>query len=315
MQSYNLYVKGYELLRNRKYIPMRFFSPFRYIWRLVASKSLPKILEKESKISSVTASHFLKKNGIEKKLIISFTSFPKRIKNVWQVVECLMRQTIVPDEIILYLSKDQFLTIEDVPKELTSRINNVFKIQLVNDDLKSYKKMYYSFQDYPDDLVLLVDDDIYYPIDLVESMLKAYLVNKDSVICRFGYKITYNQDNSLVPYEKWPLFQGASDSQNILFGTGGGSLYEPNKMYVDTCNKDLFSKLCPIADDIWINAMTRLANLRIVKLDCGGLLPIHNDNNTGLYIQNVLNGKNDIQIKAIDEYYSNNLNRQIFSHK
>ena len=38
------------------------------------------------------------------RIIVSFTSYPPRIKSVHRVVESLYRQTVKADEIILYLS-------------------------------------------------------------------------------------------------------------------------------------------------------------------------------------------------------------------
>ena len=42
------------------------------------------------------------------KIIVSLTSYPPRIGCVHRVVESLIRQTVRADEIILYLSRDEF---------------------------------------------------------------------------------------------------------------------------------------------------------------------------------------------------------------
>ena len=313
MNLYIFFEGGYRFLRNRRYIPMRVMSPFRYLWRNIARFILPHWLEKTfCREYSEFASDFLKDNGFDNQLVVSFTSFPKRIGNVWQVVECLKRQTIRPDKIILYLSKEQFSSIEEIPDNLISRQDDIFHIEMVDGDLRSHKKFFYSFTSYPDNLVLLVDDDIYYPLNMVEQMLEAYMENSNSIICRFGYKIQYNMDGSIKNYFTWPLIQDASFSQSILFGTGGGSLFQPSKLYRDTCNANLFENLCPLADDIWINAMVRLSKQNIVKLDCGGLLPIYNKNNEMLCTLNVIENQNDVQLKAVDDYYTNHLGITIF---
>lgn len=312
MNMYDFFIEGYNFLRNRKFLPMRIFSPARYIWRNLAGSLLPKVLDKKYHNENISSSSFLRMKNINKRLIVSFTSFPQRINNVWQVVECLSRQTIQPDKIILYLSKEQFANKNDIPNSLLKRTNDKFEIKLVDGDLRSYKKMYYSFQEYPNDLIILVDDDIYYPLNMIEQMLHAFIKNPNSIICRFGYKILYNKDGSLKQYSQWPLIQGATSTNDIFFGTGGGSLYEPAKMYKDTCNRELFTRLCPIADDIWLNAMIRLSKLNIIKLDCGGLLPIQNNNSPVLFKENVINGKNDLQIKDLNNYYSTKLKINVF---
>lgn len=74
-----------------------------------------------SKIGAVIASVFLPTwfrlfpsvKSISKRqdgLVICMTSFPARIDYVWLVVECLLRQTIQAEDIVLYLSKKQFPT-------------------------------------------------------------------------------------------------------------------------------------------------------------------------------------------------------------
>ena len=40
------------------------------------------------------------------RLIVSLTSFPARIKTVHQTINTLLRQTVKPDHIILWLSED-----------------------------------------------------------------------------------------------------------------------------------------------------------------------------------------------------------------
>ena len=72
------------------------------------------------------------------KIIVSFTSYPKRMKTVHKVVESLLNQTICADEIILFLSILEFpQREEDLPVELLNMIGKKgFKIEWVEDNLK-----------------------------------------------------------------------------------------------------------------------------------------------------------------------------------
>ena len=49
----------------------------------------------------------VEKGSVEDGVIISLTSFPARLDTLWQCVESLKRQTVRPEKIILYLSKEQ----------------------------------------------------------------------------------------------------------------------------------------------------------------------------------------------------------------
>jgi len=89
------------------------------------------------------------------KVIVSFTSYPKRIGMVHKVVESLLEQTIRADAILLYLSLDEFPHEEsDLPDMLREMIGkHGFRIIWVKGNLKSHKKYYYALQEYCDDVV------------------------------------------------------------------------------------------------------------------------------------------------------------------
>src|SRR5690606_39648084 len=48
-----------------------------------------------------------KSMGGDRKIIVSFTTFPKRIDSIWKVIECMLRQTVRPDKVMLYLSRSE----------------------------------------------------------------------------------------------------------------------------------------------------------------------------------------------------------------
>ena len=64
-----------------------------------------------------------------------------------------------PDEIILWLAEEQFNGIDSLPKALLEQQKRGLTIRFC-DDLRSHKKYYYTMQEYPRDIVILVDDDI-----------------------------------------------------------------------------------------------------------------------------------------------------------
>src|SRR5690606_41001035 len=76
----------------------------RFIIRVVSNLLIPIIF----RLTETTKYKRISHNKTDKKIIVSLTTFPARIKRVWLVVECLMRQSIKPDIIILYLAESQF---------------------------------------------------------------------------------------------------------------------------------------------------------------------------------------------------------------
>ena len=300
MNVLDRYVKFYGLLYDRKWLYYRILSPIRYFVRKRAYSVL---------------SHYLSmpnKSMVEpfKGLIVSFTSFPARIDNVWQVVECMLRQTIKPEKIILWLSKEQFPTENSIPGSLRERIGEIFEVSYVEGDIRSHKKYYYAANEYKDKMVFLIDDDIYYPTDIVERSLKILRDNKNCVVCNYGRKITYNKNGKHLPYSEWSDDIKKTNGFDLFLGTGGGTLLRFCDLYKDVTDINLALSLTPTADDIWINAMIRLADLNVIPASNGFFLPIEVDNKQSLMSVNLGQAMNDQQLNAIETKYGPIFNRK-----
>lgn len=294
MNILNLLTQVYGCLYNRPNIHYRILSPARLFVRKTAHLLLPKYLSRQKKESQTIISD----------LIVSFTSFPARIDEVWQVVECMLRQTYLPEKILLWLSKEQFPSRDRIPESLKKREGKRFEIRIVDGDIRSHKKYYYVSKYYPDKYVFLIDDDIYYPTTLLENTWKAHLEHPSSVICNYGFEIQYDGSGGLKPYNEWKRNYQGSESNHLFFGSGGGTLICPSKLYPDLLNIDLALKLTPIADDIWLNAMVKLMGLPVKLLPNRFILPIIVKQDVKLAEQNRLYNKNDEQISNIINYYS-----------
>ena len=245
-------------------------------------------------------------------VIVSLTSFPERIDNVWQVIECMLHQTVLPKKIILWLSKEQFTSKESIPTTLSSLENGIFEIRFVDGDIRSHKKWFYAFKEYKDELVFLIDDDLYYPDDIIKKTMNAYMENSNAIICNYGRKPIFNDDGTLQSYNSWHTYHSESNS-NVFFGSGGGTLIKPSMLHEDTLNIDLCLSLTPMADDIWLNAMCNLAGLKKHLLKYGSYLPIVNENNSTLCSINVEQNLNDVQLNDVISYYKNNFNLNPFN--
>lgn len=248
------------------------------------------------------------KKGSER-IIVSLTSFPRRIGTVWLTIESLIRQTQKPDMIILWLSLDQFPFKEKLPKRLLEMEKRGLEIRLVHGDIRSYKKFYYAIKEFVNDKIILVDDDFIYNSDLVYSLIKANEKYPNSICARYGYYINRKLDGSLNKYSTWtPIDKDTPPIYNGFFGSGGGTLINPKLMHPDLYNIELARDLCPTADDIFLNAMTYLCGTPICFVPGPFVLAnIRIPNDERLASQNVDNGNNmnDIQIKRVEDYYNN----------
>lgn len=294
MTVLDLFTRIYGRLHSER-LHYKLLTPLRYIVRSLANRFLPNYLSKPHRVT----------NKVIDGLIVSFTSFPARIDSVWQVVECLSRQTYLPEKIILWLSKEQFPSEkDDMPESLTCRLSKRFEIRFVDGDKGSHKKYYYVSKLFPEKYVFLIDDDIYYPTTLIENTWEAHLANPDAVICNYGYHMQYGVQGDLKPYNKWKRLYEYSCSDSIFFGSGGGTLIKPSSLYSDFEDIGIALQLTPIADDIWLNAMVNLAGLEKVLLNNRQILPICIKDDSKLASQNRENSKNDRQLKNIINYYT-----------
>lgn len=297
MNVLNLFVNSYSHLKNYG-MPYWVMTPARRLVRSLAYRCLPAYLNTQAELSNKRC----------KGLIVSLTSFPARINDVWQVVECMKRQTLLPEKIILWLSQEQFPTKEYVPQNLRDREDDLFSIRLVEGDTRSHKKYYYVSKEYPDNLIFLVDDDIYYDTDIISRSVDAYKrYNESCVVCNYGYQMKFNSKGCL-PYSMWKPIEGNFVGKDLFFGSGGGTLFRPSDLYQDLFDIDLALKLSPLADDIWLNAMALKMALTKVKLPNGPLLTIDIEENITLTSVNNGMGRNDEQLLAVIQYYGDVFN-------
>lgn len=290
---HSLYTHLYGSLYNRMYLPKWILSPFRKMLRTTASYYLPQFLAKSSRPEA----KFHCKN-----LIVSLTTFPTRINDVWMTIECLLRQTYMPEKIILWLSKEQFSSKKDLPESLLKLENDVFEMRFVNGDIRSHKKYVYAFNEFPTKLIVTIDDDIIYSPNLIENLVKANRQYPNDVLCCYARIIKWNKSKCLEPYNNWPVTSNI-DCTELFFGSGGGTLFQPSKLYKDVLNVELSKELTPLADDIWLNAMCRLSKLKIRLITRSLYLFMDKNEGESLSKQNVGKQMNDIQLQNIVDYY------------
>jgi len=293
MNLLDLFTRTYARLHNYPGVPYWVLTPLRRFVRYLANKTLPKYLAQKR----------TPKGKVDQGVLVSFTSFPARINNVWQVVECMMRQTYQPAKIILWLSKEQFPDGSGIPASLKEREGDLFEIRMVDGDIRSHKKYYYASKEYPDSLLFIIDDDIYYETDIIERAMKAHLEYPCAVICNYAYHFSYDKDGKLKPYNSWKKESYPSQSNDLFFGSGGGTLFCPSWLHNDLTNIEKATEMTPTADDIWLNAMVRLSDIPVVKLKQDFFLPIQSDESKALAVENRGVSRNDDQIKNVSQHY------------
>lgn len=280
-------------------IHIRFYVALDYLCVWCANLILPAYFRIKGSESIAEKTLATKSN----KVIVSLTTFPKRIGKVWMVVESLLRQSKKPDEIHLWLSKEQITSEAELPKSLKREIKQGLKVHFVEGDIRSHKKYFYILKSNPEDLIVAVDDDLLYKSDTISKLLQYHEKYPDCVIACYARKIeTINGE--LLPYDTWKQYDEEGVNGRMFFGSGGGTLFPPHILYKNVTKLDAILACCPTADDIWLNAMTRLNGKRIIKTDSSKIiLPVLNrDNITLSDNENAGGDGNDRQIKLVRDY-------------
>ncbi|MDR1560902.1 MAG: hypothetical protein LBS23_00925, partial [Holosporaceae bacterium] len=224
--------------------------------------------EKQKEIDSFTGLG-VTLNKRKPRLIVSMTSYPERMYDMHFALYSLLKQTLKPDEIILWLAEDEFPHGEkDVPDNVLNLKKHGVTIRFC-EDFKSFNKIIHALKEYTDDVIISCDDDVFYEENLLEDLYCAYLRNPDMIHAGRTVVITANCFGNILQYEKWTFIEGLNNHSGLsVFVTGaGGVLYPPNvnKSLANetTLNSRLFMDICPTADDIWMWGMAVLSGIKI----------------------------------------------------
>ena len=198
-------------------------------------------------------------------IIVSLTTYGARAYTVYLTIISLIHQTIKANKIVLWLSEKEFNT-NTIPLTLRKLQEHGLDIRFC-EDIKSYKKIIPTIKEFPYANIITVDDDIIYPSDLIERLISAHLQYPNKVCFTRGCNITFDKNGNLLPYKQWLKPSNIKSMTNIPTGIGG-ILYPKDCFHKDVSNKELFMKLCPNADDLWLRTMCLLNEIDTYYIDC-----------------------------------------------
>ncbi len=255
-------------------------------------------------------------------IIVSFTSYPKRIHTVHKVLDSIIGQTVLPDKIVLYLSSSEFKEFGCLP-DFSKYTKYGFEIHWNEENLKSHKKWFYAFQEYPNDIVVTIDDDILYKNTALEILLKYHTLFPECVVARNAAVITSDKGDWVAPYEMWCSssvdYVGAPRMDLCAIGNGGilypVHLFKTNEVF----SVDVFMEKSRYADDLWMKVMEVYSGIPTVLAERRWDDVVLTEHQTTCLFQSYnKDGGNDKQLKALLQwypytYYKENLIDSIFS--
>ena len=176
-------------------------------------------------------------------IVVTMTSWVKRINNVKPVVESIMNNNMRPDRLYLNLSRTEFDGIE-LPKDLVEYFNSDERL-IINwidgENTKSMKKVF-PILEYleDDDIIINIDDDALFPNNFIKSRYNDFKIKNAPITSCNNPKYHY-VDKTL---KIWSCGSGSLFQKKMLKG------YEQimNDILIHTYNDDwCYSTL------LWLN--------------------------------------------------------------
>ena len=237
----------------------------------------------------------------QEKITVSLTSYGKRLDLVHIAIKSIMEQTIKADAIVLYLAEED--SQEKIPQE-EELIKAGLRIERNVKDLKPHKKYFYAMQEYPESLIITVDDDTIYDEKLLENLYTAHLQYPEAVICGRGHRMT-KRNGEVAPYDQWEGNVKSEMPEKGMCATGvGGVLYPCGKYREAFLDERGIRETAFGNDDLWLKAVELIWGISTYAI--GGLPTkvIEGSQQEALYRENVDNKRNDKYMDMLQRYFN-----------
>lgn len=188
------------------------------------------------------------------KILVSMTSYPGRIKNVGMSIFLLLTKQIKqPDEIHLWLAEPQFPNKEaDLPMDLRKVLAHP-KVVLHGLPENTYvhkRHEIFKIAD-KDDCVFLIDDDVRYADNLIETVMGVHQKHPKCIVCYNTYDL-HEYTGRHILYRHSTL--GSGPHINKVRWCGQSMI--PVNMYpmeiLDTEHQIIRNQTSPISDECWV---------------------------------------------------------------
>lgn len=245
-------------------------------------------------------------NDKNEEIIVSLTTIPSRLDEVYYTIKSIFLQTLRPDRIILYLDSD--VSIDMLPKNLDTFIKLGVEIESRPGSIRAHKKYFYAMKENPKAIIITVDDDLIYPKFLIQSLYDMHTRYPRCVITSRAHRITFDNNGDVVPYNEfdWEVEEIGVPSASLIATGCAGVLYPPGCVDTKYLDIDLIEKLSLGNDDVYLKFVEIVAKRKTVL--CSARIwkdttEIVGSQEIALNKDNVENNKNDVYIKKCMKYF------------
>ena len=234
--------------------------------------------------------------------VISLTSYSDRFSAVYYTILSLMKQSL-RCRIILWVSGDE--RHDRMLKRILKIQDDCFSVRFC-EDLKSYKKFFFTGSEMREKTIITVDDDVIYSRDFVERLSATHALFPDNVICYRGKRMSFTGG---IPcnYNSWKVVypeKEAVTSKRIMPIGMGGVLYPPF-FFDDSVLSKNFLTIAPFGDDIWLkmSAVRKGIKTTVIPSKISNWIGIPFSQRKALFKGNVGNSRNEEYLKNVSAYF------------
>ncbi len=244
---------------------------------------------------------------LQPRVTVSLTTFGHRIRWAHYAIASIMIQTVRPERIVLWLPP----ALESParwPRMLRELTHLGLEIRSVP-DLGPATKLLPALREFPDDVIITIDDDQIYDHECLDRLLCAHRRHPQAVCANWCEAVGLNSRGELVKIRKSEFGPADGPRPDLLAKGMAGVLYPPGCMNPAVMDTDLLMKLSPKADDLWFKAMQMLKGTPVVSTHKGkpqGSIVMANENypeHMALRDFNVAGGGDDRQLLALQKHF------------
>lgn len=234
-------------------------------------------------------------------VIISLTSYDKRFKKLSVTLKSLIVQNVRASKIIIWVSQEDK---EKLPLDVRELIEMGCVDALVAKNCGPGTKILPALEKFPSFDIVTADDDIYYPPEWLNEILRASEKYPNCVVAHRVHKVVFDNSGQVRKYDDW--FQDFKEEgyNPDYFATGvGGVFYPANQFISEVLNIDAYLDNCKFQDDVWLFFMEKLSQIKVCRSSFSfPLIPWLSTKSFGLNVKNC-HGENDKSITKMESRY------------
>ena len=216
------------------------------------------------------------------------------------------------ERIVLWLGEDEFSD-ATLPKMLQQIKKLGVEVRFCK-DIRSYTKIIPSILAFPEDIIITVDDDLYYSSNFIEEMVQQMQLHPKCIIAEGIWLPKIMSDGTFAPYREWDrrhyIKKNYTYNHLLAMPLGVNGILYPLHIFDDeVTNMDVALKLSPRADDLWLYVMGLRCGVQKVLVPESQVHYYNIDlirqvfTRDRLYATNVGEDQNDVQLNNLLDYY------------